>query len=69
MPVSRREILRMLQQAGFQKVRQTGSHVRLFHPEKRQLVSVPHPKKDMPLGTIKSIEQQSGLRLVKRGRR
>ncbi len=69
MPVSSREIQRMLRQAGFKLVRQTGSHVRLFHPEKRQLVSVPHPKKDMPLGTIKSIEQQSGLRLVKRGRR
>ncbi len=69
MPVSSREILRVLQQAGFQQVRQTGSHVRLFHPEKRQLVSVPHPKKDMPLGTIKSIERQNGLRLVKRGRR
>ncbi len=65
MPVSSREILRMLQQAGFKLVRQTGSHVRLFHSEKRQLVSVPHPNKDMPLGTIKSIERQTGLRLVK----
>ncbi|MBI3708716.1 MAG: type II toxin-antitoxin system HicA family toxin [Proteobacteria bacterium] len=26
-------------------------------------VTVPHPQKELPIGTIKSIERQSGLKL------
>jgi hypothetical protein len=26
-------------------------------------VTVPHPKRDMPIGTLRSIEDQSGLKL------
>ncbi|MEZ5835808.1 MAG: type II toxin-antitoxin system HicA family toxin [Geminicoccaceae bacterium] len=27
-------------------------------------VTLPHPKKDLPVGTLKSIERQSGLKLT-----
>jgi len=30
--------------------------------EKKGRVTVPHPKKDIPMGTLKSIERQSGIR-------
>jgi hypothetical protein len=33
------------------------------HPEQNQVVTVPHPKADLPIGTLKSIERQSGLKL------
>jgi hypothetical protein len=36
---------------------------RFRHPVKTGRVTVPHPKKDMTVRTIKSIEKQSGLRL------
>ena len=61
--MSSREVISRLQSAGWLLLRVTGSHHRLYHPTKPGLVTVPHPKKDLPLGTLKSIEKQSGLRL------
>ncbi|MBD9492192.1 type II toxin-antitoxin system HicA family toxin [Ensifer sp. ENS11] len=40
-----------------------GSHVQFKHPEKPGRVTVPHPKRDIPIGTLKSIEKQAGLKL------
>ena len=42
---------------------QRGSHVQFTHPIKKGRVTVPHPKRDIPIGTLKSIEKQSGLKL------
>ncbi|NUR14244.1 MAG: addiction module toxin, HicA family [Bradyrhizobium sp.] len=52
-----------LQKAGWGQVAQKGSHVQLKHPTKAGRVTVPHPKRDIPLGTLRSIERQSGLKL------
>lgn len=40
-----------------------GSHRVFRHPEKPGTVVVPHPRKDLPIGTLRRIERQSGLRL------
>jgi predicted RNA binding protein YcfA (HicA-like mRNA interferase family) len=58
-----REVLKGLKQAGWQEVRQSGSHKHLRHPDLPGTVTVPHPKAQLPLGTLKSIERQSGLKL------
>ncbi|MFL6197172.1 MAG: type II toxin-antitoxin system HicA family toxin [Thermoanaerobaculia bacterium] len=58
-----REVLRQLEADGWARVAQRGSHVQLKHPTKRGRVTVPHPKRDLPKGTVKSIERQSGIRL------
>jgi predicted RNA binding protein YcfA (HicA-like mRNA interferase family) len=58
-----REILSVLQRDGWIQVAQKGSHVQFKHPAKQGRVTVPHPKRDVPLGTLKSIEKQSGLKL------
>ena len=42
-----------------------GSHHHLKHPTKPGTVTVPHPEKDLPIGTLKSIEKQSGVKLDK----
>lgn len=42
---------------------QKGSHMQFQHPDKSGTVTVPHPKSDMGVGTVKSIEKQSGLKL------
>jgi predicted RNA binding protein YcfA (HicA-like mRNA interferase family) len=60
---SSREIMRRLKTAGWQHVRTAGSHYQFRHPQKAGTVTVPHPVKDMPPGTVKSIEQQSGMKL------
>jgi predicted RNase H-like HicB family nuclease len=41
----------------------TGSHYHFKHSEKKGKVTVPHPKKDLPVKTLISIEKQAGLRL------
>lgn len=61
MAVSSRQIIRTLQQNGWVEVARVGSHVQLKHPSRPGRVTVPHPRKDLPTGTVKSIEKQSGL--------
>jgi predicted RNA binding protein YcfA (HicA-like mRNA interferase family) len=58
-----REIISALQRDGWTQVAQKGSHVQFKHPVKKGRVTVPHPARDVPIGTLKSIEKQSGLRL------
>jgi predicted RNA binding protein YcfA (HicA-like mRNA interferase family) len=58
-----REILLALQRDGWVQVAQKGSHVQFKHPKKEGRVTVPHPKRDIPIGTLKSIEKQAGLKL------
>ncbi|MYA95533.1 MAG: addiction module toxin, HicA family [Nitrospinae bacterium] len=61
-----KEILRILKREGWKEIRRKGSHVQLKHEDKPGLVTVPHPKRDLPAGTLRSIERQSGLRLRSR---
>jgi predicted RNA binding protein YcfA (HicA-like mRNA interferase family) len=58
-----REVIRRLKKAGWFEVAQAGSHKQFKHPLKPGRVTVPFPKKDIPLGTLKSIENQAGLKL------
>ena len=57
------QIIKKLEKAGWAEVRQSGSHKQFRHPTKPGTVTVPHPKAEMAIGTIKSIEKQSGVRL------
>lgn len=56
------EIIRMLEADGWKEIRCKGSHHHYKHPEKPGLVTVPHPKKDLPAGTVNSILKQAGLK-------
>jgi len=58
-----REVIRRIEADGWYEVRQTGSHKQFRHPVKAGTVTVPHPKKEMPVGTLKSISKQSGVPL------
>ncbi|MGN6309538.1 MAG: type II toxin-antitoxin system HicA family toxin [Xanthobacteraceae bacterium] len=58
-----RDIIAALIADGWRQVAQKGSHVQFKHPTKPGRVTVPHPKKDIPLGTLRSVEKQSGLKL------
>ena len=57
------DIIAALHRDGWFKVAQKGSHVQFKHATKSGRVTVPHPRRDIPLGTLKSIEKQSGLKL------
>jgi predicted RNA binding protein YcfA (HicA-like mRNA interferase family) len=54
-------LIRMLKDDGWKLIRVTGSHHHFKHAVKRGLVTVPHPKKDLPIGTTKSILKSAGL--------
>jgi predicted RNA binding protein YcfA (HicA-like mRNA interferase family) len=56
------DIIKALKSAGWEQVSQKGSHVQFKHPDKKGRVTVPHPKKDIPKGTLRSIEKQAGLK-------
>ncbi len=64
MVVSSAEVIRQLKAAGWQHVRSKGSHHHFKHPNRPGIVTVPHPKKELPIGTLKSIEKQSGIKLT-----
>lgn len=57
-----RDIIKKLEEDGWHEVAQKGSHKQFKHPTKAGRVTVPHPKRDIPMGTLKSIEKQSGVK-------
>ncbi len=59
---SSREIIKLLEEDGWYLVKTVGSHHQYKHPTKRGRVTIKHPDKDIPIGTLKSIERQSGLK-------
>jgi predicted RNA binding protein YcfA (HicA-like mRNA interferase family) len=52
----------MLEKNGWYKAGQSGSHIQFRHPTINGRVTVPHPKKDIPIGTLRSIERESGIK-------
>jgi len=54
-------IIKILLKHNFDYVSQKGSHKK--YRKAGRVVIVPHPKKEIPLGTFRSILRQSGLSL------
>lgn len=57
------DIIKAVEADGWQLRRVRGSHHHYSHPTKPGIVTVPHPKKDIPVGTLRSIERQAGIKL------
>lgn len=55
------ELIQKLKDDGWYWVATKGSHHQFKHPTKSGRVTIPHPKKDLPQGTIRSILKQAGL--------
>jgi predicted RNA binding protein YcfA (HicA-like mRNA interferase family) len=60
-PMSSREVIRLLLDHGWVLVRTKGSHHQFKHPTRPGLVTVPHPKRDLPVGTCRAILKQAGI--------
>jgi len=52
-----RKIIKRLEKDGFELVKITGSHHKFKKGDKT--VTVPHPKKDLPIGTVRNIYKQA----------
>ena len=60
-----KEVIKVLLKHGFEEVSQTGSHIKFFNIKTRRIVIIPfHQGKELPIGTLKAIEKQSGLDLT-----
>ena len=61
---SSKEIIKILLNDGWYEYSSaTGSHHSFKHKLKKGRVVVPHPKKDLPIGTVKSIAKQAQIKL------
>jgi predicted RNA binding protein YcfA (HicA-like mRNA interferase family) len=56
-----KEVIKVLRKHGFQLAGQSGSHQKWRHQNGRQVIVAMHGSKPIPLGTLKSIIEGSGL--------
>jgi predicted RNA binding protein YcfA (HicA-like mRNA interferase family) len=57
-----RDLIHMLESAGWRVRATRGSHRQFRHPTKGMVVTVPgQPGKDVPVGTLKAILRSAGL--------
>jgi predicted RNA binding protein YcfA (HicA-like mRNA interferase family) len=59
--VSSRAIIKTLKRHGWSQSAVRGSHHQFKHATIAGRVTIPHPKKDLPWPTVKSILKQAGL--------
>ena len=59
---SSREVIKIMSEDGWEFAGQEGSHRHYEHPIKKGKATVPHPKKHIPIRTLKNIERQTGLK-------
>jgi predicted RNA binding protein YcfA (HicA-like mRNA interferase family) len=57
------DVIAALKRDGWFEVARRGSHAQFKHATKPGRVTVPHPKRDLPIGTLRSIEKQANLKL------
>jgi len=55
------KLIKMLKENGWYEVAVKGSYHQFKHLTKKVRVTVPHPMKNLPLGTVKNILKQAGL--------
>ena len=57
-----RDVIKRLEAEGWVLSHAKGSHFQFTHPSRPGRVTVPHPKKDLPIGTLRNIYRQLGWR-------
>lgn len=62
MPMSPKEMLKLLKENGFEEISQNGSHVKLKKQETGKTVIVPYHSKDLKKGLEQAILKQAGLK-------
>lgn len=60
MCMNSKDIIKRLEKEGWIRAGGKGDHIKFKHPEKSGHVVVPHPRKDIRIGTLKSIQKQAG---------
>ncbi len=63
MEYSSKAVIKIIKADGWYEVSCVGSHHQFKHDFKSGRVTVPHPKRKLPLGTVKNIFKQAGINL------
>ncbi len=56
-----KDLVKLIQGAGWQLTATKGSHHQFTHPSKTGKVTIPHPKKDLAIGLVRNILKQAGI--------
>ncbi len=62
MPLTPKELIRILEQNGYVQVSQNGSHKKLLNKELNKTVIVPYHSKELKKGLEQAILKQTGLK-------
>ena len=62
MPITQKEMIRLLEDNGFRKVSQNGSHIKMRNDETNISVIVPYHAKDLKKGLEQRILKQAGIK-------
>ncbi len=57
-----RKLIRMLERDGWVLDRVSGDHHTFKHPEKEQIITVTHPRRDLPIGLVRKLYRLAGWR-------
>ncbi len=57
-----RTLIKKLEKDGLYLASTRGSPHQFKHPSKAGRVTIPHPKKDLPIGMVRSVFRQAGLK-------
>jgi len=60
-PINPQKLIKILQTAGFNLIRQKGSHIIMIDDKKTRIVIPVHPGKDVKPGLIRAIIKEAGL--------
>lgn len=55
-----RKLIRLLEDAGWRLLDVRGDHHHFKHPSIKGKITVPHPKQDIPIKTVRSVYRQAG---------
>lgn len=61
MPMTVRQMIKLLEDSGFEEIRQKGSHKFFINKKTGRMTTVPYHKKDLPIGLEKKIKKDAGL--------
>ncbi|KGM29625.1 type II toxin-antitoxin system HicA family toxin [Xenorhabdus bovienii] len=55
------DLIKEVEKKGWVLVRINGSHHHFKHPERNDLLTIPHPKQEIKVGLLRKIQKQVGL--------
>ena len=59
-----KSLIKEVERNGWRRVRTKGSHVQFKHDDYPEILTIPHPKKDLPIGTVKQIKKIAKLQVI-----